>query len=148
MGTVLAALCVGVVFSLGLGLAGMTQPAKIIGFLDFGGSWDPSLLLVMAGAIAVYLPVWRLMKRRGVALNGEPLAIPAERGLDWRLLVGAAVFGIGWGLAGYCPGPAITSVAGGMTSALVFVASMIGGMVVHAALSLSAPAGGRSGGDG
>jgi uncharacterized membrane protein YedE/YeeE len=148
MGTVLAALCAGVVFSLGLGLSGMTQPAKIIGFLDVGGRWDPSLLLVMAGAIAVYLPAWRLMKRRGVAVNGEPLAVPTKLGLDWRLLVGAAVFGIGWGLSGYCPGPAITSVAGGMTSALVFVASMIGGMVVHAALSLSAPDSGRPGSDG
>jgi uncharacterized membrane protein YedE/YeeE len=147
-GTVLAALCAGIVFSLGLGLSGMTQPAKIIGFLDFGGRWDPSLILVMAGAIAVYLPAWQLMKRRGVAVNGEPLAIPAERGLGWKLLVGAALFGVGWGLAGYCPGPAITSVAGGMTSALVFVASMISGMVIHAALGLTAPDRGRPGSDG
>ena len=147
-GTVLAALAAGIVFSLGLGVAGMTQPAKIIGFLDVGGAWDPSLALVMAGAITVYLPVWQLMKRRGVAVNGAPLEVPPSRQLDWRLLVGAAVFGVGWGLAGYCPGPAITAVAGGMTSALVFVASMVAGMVVYAALSLSAPDRGRPGSDG
>ena len=141
-------LVVGVVFSLGLGLSGMTQPAKIISFLDFGGAWDPSLLLVMAGGIAVYLPAWRLIARRGVAVNGEPLALPTERRLDWRLLGGAAIFGVGWGLAGYCPGPAITAVAGGMVPALVFVSAMISGMVVHAALGLSAPARGQPGSDG
>lgn len=157
-GTILAALFAGIVFSLGLGVSGMTQPAKVIGFLDFGGAWDPSLLLVMGGAIAVYLPVWQLMKRRGKAVNGDPVAAPPASGLDWRLLVGAAVFGVGWGLAGYCPGPAITSVAGGMVPALVFVAAMISGVVLHAALGLSeasradpdvsAPDRGRPGNDG
>jgi uncharacterized protein len=131
---VVVAFASGLLFSLGLGISGMTQPAKVVGFLDFLGRWDPSLAFVMVGAIAVFLPAHRVVQARGRALFGGELSIPKGARIDGPLVVGSAIFGVGWGLCGYCPGPAVTSVAGGVTAALVFVSAMIGGIVLHAAL--------------
>ena len=119
----------GLVFAVGLGLAGMTQPAKVVGFLDVSGAWDPSLLFVMAGAIAVMLPSWRILARRGRGFRG--IAAPAfdKTHIDGALVAGAAIFGVGWGLSGYCPGPALVSMSGGGFSPLVFVSSMVAGIL-------------------
>lgn len=134
MKLVVAALA-GIVFSLGLGLGGMTQPEKIVGFLDVAGNWDPSLMFVMAGALGVYAITRPLiLKRRAPVL--APAFPPQGRAKpDRRLLTGAAIFGIGWGLAGFCPGPAFTSLASGENgTVLLFVASMMAGMGLFAAV--------------
>ncbi|MCA9614691.1 MAG: YeeE/YedE family protein [Myxococcales bacterium] len=110
----------------------MTLPSKVIGFFDFSNgltSWDPSLAFVMGGGVLVYLPVWRLVKGRARPLFDERFRLPTRKDIDGRLLVGAALFGIGWGLGGYCPGPALTSVGSFSGKALVMVASMLLGMV-------------------
>lgn len=118
----------GLVFAAGLVLGGMTQPQKVIGFLDVTGAWDPSLGLVMGGALAIYALALRI---RGVRpLLASEFALPTRRDLPPRLFVGAAVFGVGWALAGFCPGPAIVAVGSGMDEALLFVPSMVVGMVV------------------
>ncbi len=121
----------GLLFSVGLALAGMTQPSKVIGFLDVAGNWDPSLAFVMGGAIAVYFVANQLMKRRYAPLSGGRFQVPGGRDIDPKLIVGAGVFGIGWGLAGYCPGPGITSLGAGTLSAFMFVASMALGMLIY-----------------
>jgi hypothetical protein len=123
----------GLVFGAGLILSGMTDPGKVIGFLDVAGSWDPSLALVMAGAILVGFFAFRSAGRRGRTFLGGALHLPNRRDVDLRLLGGSAVFGIGWGLAGFCPGPALVSFASGVDQAAVFVAAMLGGMLVHRA---------------
>ncbi|RLB57290.1 MAG: YeeE/YedE family protein [Deltaproteobacteria bacterium] len=120
----------GVLFAVGLALAGMTQPKKVIAFLDFAGDWDPSLLLVMVGAIAVYLPAQRLIYRRRAPLLDARFHLPRETELTSRLFVGAGLFGIGWGIAGYCPGPALSSLFSGSSSAIIFVASMVMGIAL------------------
>jgi hypothetical protein len=122
----------GVLFSLGLGIAGMTQPAKIVGFLDFTGRWDASLAIAMVGAVTVHLISYRLIRRRRAPLLAPAFAVPSSDRIDARLLVGAAVFGLGWGLAGYCPGPAFVSIATG-GPVLVLVVGMLGGMALHEA---------------
>jgi uncharacterized membrane protein YedE/YeeE len=126
------AFAAGLLFAVGLGVAGMTQPAKVIGFLDvFGGRWDPSLALVMAGALAVYLPAYQwLSRRRGVHEIGSCGPVGVET-VDRRVLTGAAIFGVGWGLGGYCPGPAVVSAASGGAGVLLFLAAMAGGMALH-----------------
>jgi uncharacterized membrane protein YedE/YeeE len=130
---VLVALVAGLVFGAGLTVSQMINPAKVLSFLDFAGmgrgAWDPSLALVMAAALAVSAPAYFLAQRRGQALFGE-LRIPTRRDLDTRLAVGAVVFGVGWGLVGFCPGPAIAALGTGATKALIFFASMLGGMAV------------------
>lgn len=130
----IAAFAAGLLFGLGLLLAGMTQPAKVQGFLDFAGAWDPSLAFVMAGAIAVHLPLARWIRSRRRPLFEPAFDLPGRKGIDGRLLAGAAIFGIGWGLGGFCPGPAIVSVAGGELGVLVFVAAMVAGMGIQRAL--------------
>jgi len=130
---VVLAVLAGAVFAIGLAVAGMTVPAKVTGFLDVGGAWDPTLALVMAGAIAVYAPVARIVRRRR-PLVSEQFHWPTPRAIDARLIGGAAIFGVGWGLSGYCPGPALTSIGSGAASALVFVAAMIAGIVVTRAV--------------
>jgi uncharacterized protein len=122
------AVLAGAVFAIGLTVAGMTVPAKVTGFLDVGGAWDPTLALVMAGAIAVAAPLVRLVRRRSRPLASEQFHWPTPRAIDARLIGGAAIFGVGWGLSGYCPGPALTSIGSGAASALVFVAAMIAGI--------------------
>lgn len=121
----LMALLAGLMFGVGLGIAGMTQPAVVLGFLDVGGAWDPRLLFVMAGAVPVtaigYRLAWRARKPRYEA----SFDVPSAQHLDRRLLIGAALFGIGWGIAGYCPGPALASLAGGVGSVWLLVAMMV-----------------------
>lgn len=120
----------GLLFAAGLVLAGMTQPAKVVGFLDFFGAWDPSLAMVMVGAIGTYLPIFAIVKRRRTPLFSALFVLPTRRDIDRRLLLGAALFGIGWGLGGFCPGPAIVSVPTWTAPALVFTTSMVLGMIL------------------
>jgi hypothetical protein len=121
---------VGILFGVGLLISGMTNPKKIIGFLDVAGRWDPSLAFVMLGAISVTATSFFLWGKRPLSLLQSQMRIPTQTQIDPRLMVGALIFGIGWGLAGYCPGPAIVSIAAGNPQALIFVAAMIAGMVV------------------
>jgi uncharacterized membrane protein YedE/YeeE len=123
----------GLLFSLGLGVGGMTQPAKVVGFLDFFGEWDPSLIFVMGGAVAVYFVAFRLITKRDVPLFSPSFGIPRRRDIDLPLIGGAAMFGAGWGLAGYCPGPGIASLGSGSVSPIVFVAAMLFGMMLFRA---------------
>ena len=131
------ALVAGALFAIGLALAGMTQPSKVIGFLDVAGDWDPSLALVMAGGVSVFFVANRFARRRAAPLAGERFYLPTRHQLDPRLLTGAALFGVGWGLAGYCPGPGLTSLASGSSAALTFVLAMLGGMLLFDQLSKS-----------
>jgi uncharacterized membrane protein YedE/YeeE len=120
---------VGLLFGWGLLLSGMTDPGKVQGFLDLFGTWDPSLALVMGGAIAVGVFAFALAKRRATTFLGGVMQMPASRDVDQPLVVGSLVFGAGWGLAGFCPGPAIVSMAAGQLKAAVFVAAMVIGML-------------------
>lgn len=125
-----AALVCGLLFALGLGISGMTQPAKVVGFLDFFGKWDPSLAFVMMGAIAVYAIGYRLVVKRPRPLAHEAFHIPPMKAIDRRLIAGSIVFGVGWGLAGFCPGPAIVSMASLQVEPLVFTVAMTAGMLL------------------
>lgn len=133
MKAVLAAFAAGLVFAVGLALAGMTQPAKVVAFLDVFGRWDPSLAFVMGGAIAVYAAAYRLIRRRPTPVLDPTFHLPTKTRIEPRLMAGAALFGIGWGIAGYCPGPALTSLASGSRSAAILVAAMIVGMLLEQA---------------
>jgi uncharacterized membrane protein YedE/YeeE len=126
--TNVVAFAVGLLFALGLGVGGMTQPPRVLAFLDVAGEWDLRLALVMLGAIAVYAPVYRLAIRRGRPMLAAAFDLPARRDVDGRLVGGAALFGVGWGLAGLCPGPALTALASGEPAAPVFVAAMVAGI--------------------
>lgn len=118
----------GLLFALGLGISGMTRPSKVIGFLDVSGAWDPSLQFVMIGAIAVYALAFRLVMRRRAPIAAATFHVPPKRPLDRRLAVGAVLFGAGWGLGGYCPGPGLVGAATGNIAPLTFVASMVVGI--------------------
>jgi uncharacterized protein len=126
----LAAFAVGLLFGLGLLLSGMTDPGKVLGFLDLFGLWDPSLAFVMGGAIAVGVFAFALARKRTMNFLGGALRLPTARQIDRRLVLGGLTFGAGWGLAGFCPGPGIVSMAAGEVKAAVFVAAMVAGMVV------------------
>jgi hypothetical protein len=126
-----AAFAAGLVFGIGLLLSGMTDPGKVIGFLDVAGTWDPSLAFVMGGAILVGFFAFRFAGRRGNAFLGGPMHLPTRRDIDNRLVGGSVLFGIGWGLAGFCPGPALVAFGAGIDKAAVFVAAMLAGMVVY-----------------
>lgn len=128
MNSLLAAFAAGLLFAIGLGISGMTQPAKVTAFLDFAGDWDPSLACVMIGAIIVHAAFYRLIRRRPTPLFASAFSIPTRIDLDPRLVGGAALFGIGWGMGGFCPGPAVTSLVSGQVSVVIFVAAMIVGM--------------------
>jgi uncharacterized protein len=130
----LAALVSGLLFGAGLVVSGMTKPAKVIGFLDPFGAFDASLLFVMVGAIAIHFSAYRWTKRRTAPLFAPKFLVPTRRDIDAKLLAGAALFGAGWGLGGYCPGPGMVSLPGGGTPALVFVAAMLAGMFATAKL--------------
>ncbi len=121
----------GLLFGVGLVVAGMTQPSKVMGFLDFFGHWDPSLVMVMGGAVAVHFVLFRLIKRRPSPLFDARFHLPTRTDLDKKLILGAAVFGVGWGLAGFCPGPGIVSLGTGAVAAIVFVTAMTTGMLVQ-----------------
>jgi uncharacterized membrane protein YedE/YeeE len=129
MSQLLAALTSGLVFGAGLALAGMTNPAKVLAFLDIAGAWDPTLALVMAGAVAVNATGYALTKRRAKPLFADAFALPTRSDLDARLLGGAALFGVGWALVGLCPGPALASLARGESEVFAFVAAMALGML-------------------
>jgi uncharacterized membrane protein YedE/YeeE len=115
------AFCIGFVFSLGLGWSGMTDPQRVLGFLDITGQWDPSLIFVMGSAIPVYMAVWQYVKRRHKPLLDIKLHVPTRKDIDKRLMIGSAIFGIGWGVAGICPGPALASLGAFSLGAGVFV---------------------------
>ena len=132
MGTLLALLA-GLVFGIGLILSGMANPAKVLGFLDLAGTWDPSLAFVMAGAIGVGVVAFALARRRQRSWLGLPMQWPALAAVTPRLLLGSAAFGIGWGLAGFCPGPALVALGAGYAKAWGFVAAMIAGMALFEA---------------
>ena len=124
----------GLIFGLGLLLAGMANPAKVLGFLDLAGLWDPSLALVMGGAIVAALIPFSWASKQSHALLGAPMQIPQKRALDPRLIGGSLLFGIGWGIAGICPGPAVVLLLTGHWQVLLFVAAMLAGMFIFAAL--------------
>jgi uncharacterized membrane protein YedE/YeeE len=121
----------GLIFGLGLILAGMTDPLKVKGFLDLAGAWDPSLALVMGGAIALGVFMFARAARLRVSWSGAPMQIPTGRTIDRRLVFGGMLFGAGWGVAGFCPGPALVALGSGMGAAGIFVAAMGVGMIVH-----------------
>jgi len=122
----------GIVFALGLGLSGMTRPIKVIGFLDFFGNWDASLACVMVGAIAVFFFAYRWSQKMTSPVLVPSFSLPQRTDLDSRLILGAAIFGAGWGLGGFCPGPALTSLASGSLSVVIFVLAMGLGMYLQA----------------
>jgi uncharacterized membrane protein YedE/YeeE len=121
---------VGLLFGWGLMIAGMTDPGKVIGFLDLAGAWDPSLAFVMGGAIAVGFFAFGMAKKRTSNFFGGALHLPTSKDIDKRLVIGSLLFGAGWGLAGFCPGPGIVSMAAGEFKGLVFVVAMLAGMAV------------------
>ncbi|MEX8191881.1 DUF6691 family protein [Comamonas guangdongensis] len=125
---VLIALLSGLVFGFGLLVSGMANPAKVLGFLDLAGDWDPSLALVMAGAIVIGLVAFTVARRRTVSLLGLDMKLPSATHIDRRLVGGSLLFGIGWGLVGICPGPALVALGAGQLKALVFVLAMLAGM--------------------
>jgi uncharacterized membrane protein YedE/YeeE len=127
----LVAFACGITFALGLGIGGLTQPARVLAFLDVAGDWDPRLALVMLGAIAVYAPAYRLALRRGRPLLAPAFDLAPRRNIDGALAAGALLFGIGWGLAGLCPGPALTSLGSGKPASILFVVAMVVGIAVH-----------------
>jgi len=126
--TIFASLLAGLVFGLGLIVSGMADPAKVLGFLDLGGAWDPSLAFVMAGAIAVGAVAFAVARQRTMSFLGAAMQLPTSRDIDARLVIGSVVFGIGWGVAGFCPGPGLVALGMGEVKALVFVLAMLVGM--------------------
>lgn len=132
--TALIAFVSGLVFGLGLIVSGMANPAKVLGFLDLAGPWDPSLAFVMGGAVLITAVGFAVLRRRRASLTGEPLRWPTATRIDLRLALGSLAFGAGWGSAGFCPGPALVAAAAGVPQALIFVAAMLVGMAIYSAL--------------
>lgn len=128
---IMTSLLAGLVFGIGLIISGMTNPAKVLGFLDLAGLWDPSLALVMGGAIAVGVLAFGIARKRSTSLLGDPMRLPGATQVDRRLLLGGLAFGVGWGLAGFCPGPALASLASGGAKPAIFTVAMIAGMVIY-----------------
>jgi uncharacterized membrane protein YedE/YeeE len=137
----LCAFIAGLAFGIGLLVSGMANPAKVLGFLDLAGRWNPTLALVMAGAVVVGLVGFAIAGKRKTTLLGAPMQLPATRVIDRRLILGSVTFGIGWGLAGFCPGPALVAVGAGQFKALVFVAAMVAGMFVFELIERARAAG-------
>ncbi|HEX7911215.1 MAG TPA: YeeE/YedE family protein [Paraburkholderia sp.] len=131
---ILGALFAGLIFGIGLIISGMADPAKVLGFLDLAGSWNPSLAFVMAGAVGVGSVGFAIARRLDRSLSGAPMRLPTATRIDRRLLVGSAVFGAGWGLAGLCPGPALVNVGSGEPDAVLFVIAMLVGMAIFAVI--------------
>jgi uncharacterized membrane protein YedE/YeeE len=130
----LSAFAAGLVFGTGLIVSGMSNPAKVLGFLDLAGKWDPSLAFVMVGAIAVGAVAFWFARKKTRSFFGGAMHLPQARDIDKRLVLGSLAFGIGWGLAGFCPGPALVALGAGQAKAAWFVLAMVAGMLVHAAL--------------
>ena len=128
---IITALATGLIFGLGLILSGMTDPSKVIGFLDLTGQWDPSLAFVMGGAILVGVVAFQFAKGREKSLLGDVMSLPTARQVDRRLMLGGLALGTGWGLAGYCPGPALVAVVQGGNQPLIFVAAILAGMAFY-----------------
>ncbi len=127
----LLALLAGLVFGLGLIVSGMADPSKVLGFLDLSGNWDPSLALVMGGAVSIGSLAFPFARRRPHSLLGETMRLPAATKIDRRIVLGGLIFGAGWGLAGYCPGSALASLAMGGAKSMVFFIAMLAGMLVR-----------------
>jgi uncharacterized membrane protein YedE/YeeE len=132
--TALGAFLAALVFGIGLIVSGMFNPAKVLGFLDVAGAWDPSLAFVMGGAVAVAAVAFHFAGKRRVSLRGAPMQLPAGRRIDRRLLVGSTLFGVGWGIAGYCPGPVLVALGMGEAKAVVFTVAMLAGMAAFTLL--------------
>ncbi|KAA1175167.1 YeeE/YedE family protein [Marinobacter salinexigens] len=126
----IASLFAGLIFGLGLIVSGMANPEKVLGFLDIAGLWDPSLAFVMGGAIVVGLGAFAVARRRTVSFLGFNMKIPPHTHIDKRLIFGGLAFGAGWGIAGFCPGPGLVALGAGEAKAVVFVASMVAGMII------------------
>ena len=141
--TILAALVSGALFGVGLAISGMTDRHVILGFLDVAGAFNPQLVYVLAGAVAVTAVAFRFVLRLPRPLLAAGFQLPAATAADRRLLLGAAIFGIGWGLAGFCPGPALVGLAGGLRDALIFVPAMLAGSLIHYRLERRAKIGGE-----
>ena len=137
---IFTSLLAGLVFGLGLIVSGMANPAKVLGFLDLTGRWDPSLALVMAGAIIISFFAFLVAQKRSRSLIGADMKLPGGRQIDRRLVVGGLLFGIGWGIAGFCPGPGLVALGTGEVKALIFVASMLTGMITFEFLERRRPA--------
>jgi uncharacterized membrane protein YedE/YeeE len=132
--TIFASWVAGVIFGLGLIVSGMADPAKVLGFLDLAGAWDPSLAFVMAGAISVAAVAFAMARKRTVSFLGAAMNLPKTRRIDRRLVAGSLMFGIGWGVAGFCPGPGLVALGMGEIKALVFVVAMLAGMELYVVL--------------
>ncbi len=130
----LVSFVVGLVFSLGIGLSGMTDPGKVLGFLDVLGTWDPSLMFVMMAAIPVYFIFWQVMSKRGRPLFDPVSHVPTRREIDKKLIIGASVFGVGWGVSGICPGPAIAAIGAMSAGGVVFLAGILIGTGIERVL--------------
>ena len=124
----ISAFFAGLLFSIGLLMSGMANPEKVLGFLDLAGQWDPSLMLVMGGAIGIGLPVFAVARKKSHSLLGAPIALPSRRDVDKRLVLGSIAFGVGWGLAGFCPGPGLVAAGALQPGGLVFTGAMLAGM--------------------
>ena len=135
----LTAFFAGLLFGVGLIVSGMTLPSKVLGFLDLAGRWDPSLAFVMGGALLVGIPAFLFAARRRKSMLGEVMQLPTSTTIDRRLLLGSLTFGAGWGLAGFCPGPALASLAQGGAKPLIFFAAMLAGMALFGMLERRVP---------
>jgi uncharacterized membrane protein YedE/YeeE len=135
----LTAFIAGLIFGIGLLVSGMANPAKVLGFLDLAGPWDPSLALVMAGAVAVGLVAFNLAGKRQTSFLGDTMRLPTRRDIDKPLVLGSLGFGVGWGLAGFCPGPALVALGAGELKALVFTVAMLAGMAIYELLQRQQP---------
>lgn len=124
----------GLLFGIGLALSEMTDPGRVTGFLDVAGRWDPTLLFVMGGALAVTLPAFHFVQKLPGPLFAEKFQLPTKKELEWPLIAGAALFGAGWGIAGFCPGPALAALVTGMPEVLLFIAAMVAGQLLATAL--------------
>jgi uncharacterized protein len=133
--TVVSSLFAGLLFGLGLAISGLINPAKVLNFLDVAGTWDPSLIFTMGAAVLVTMIGFRLVLRRGTPLFDSTFHLPTASDLDARLVGGSALFGVGWGLVGYCPGPALAALSAGSSSTLIFIVAMLAGMMVARSIS-------------
>ncbi len=135
----LAAAVAGALFGVGLGVSGMTRPEKVVGFLDLAGAWDASLAFVMLGAIAVHLVAYRLLRRRSSPIFDAKFHVPSRNDIDHRLVLGGALFGVGWGLGGFCPGPGLVAAASGAPAAIAFVVAMTAGVLLESSFLSANP---------